>query len=93
MYMAIVTSYIYFEPNKMSELRRAFSLLPLLRTFRKIRSTTDKGYYYFNPPVGGGRIRPPFPCVSYEATKRVSLWQRGGLLCNIYLPGCWSKTL
>ena len=25
---------------------------------------------------GGGRIRPPYPCVSYEATKRVSWWQR-----------------
>ena len=24
----------------------------------------------------GGRICPPFPCVSYDATKRVSRWQR-----------------
>ena len=24
----------------------------------------------------GGRTRPPFPCVSHEATKRVSLCQR-----------------
>ena len=28
------------------------------------------------PPVGEGRIRPPFSCVSYEATKKVSQWQR-----------------
>ena len=29
-------------------------------------------------------IRPPFPCVSYEATKRVSRWQRvyGVKLCR-----------
>ena len=26
--------------------------------------------------MGGGRIRPPLPCVSYEATKRMSRWQR-----------------
>ena len=29
----------------------------------------------WHPPPPMGRIRPPFPFVSYEATKRVSWWQ------------------
>ena len=44
-----------------------------------------------SPMWAGGKIRPPFLCVSYEATKRVSQWQRiygvglyAGLLCNLY---------
>ena len=40
------------------------------------------------PPVGGGRMRPPFLSVSCEATKKVSdgsastAWNYAGLLCD-----------
>ena len=48
-----------------------------------------------SPLWAGGRIRPSFPFVSYEATKRVSRWHRSastawdfvGLLCNLYSRG------
>ena len=41
----------------------------------------------------GGRIRPPFPCVSYEATKErpdgstSTAWDYIGLQCNLYSLG------
>ena len=51
-----------------------------------------------------GRIRQPFPCVSYEATKRVSQWQRvygvrlrrtpvQPLQSRVKRSGCRPKTL
>ena len=58
----------------------------------------------FYPQWAEGRIHPPFPCVSYEATKRVSRWQRvyGMVLrwplvlpvqSRLKRPGCRHKTL
>ena len=40
----------------------------------------------------GGRIRPPFPYVSYEATKSVSQWQRVYSVGLRRPPACVSST-
>ena len=70
---------IGLTPGKHTASSQPLAIVPL-RTGREIFFIASRPTSKINcgsgKVLGGGKIRPPFPCVSYETTKRVSRLQR-----------------